>query len=1168
MSQKTQHELPDYHLGDLLFRGSTSVYRARRNHDGRPVVLKFLGAEYPSPEEIARFRHEFELTRKLSDTGVIAAYDLLAYRSSMVMVLEDFGGMALNETMPMPLDKFLRLAIAIGEIIGAIHRRGIIHKNITPANLLSAGENVKLIDLGIATELTFEEFDIKSTHALEGTLEYLSPEQTGRMNRALDYRTDLYSLGATLYHLLTGRAPFTEDEPIELIHCHLARMPIPPADVRPEIPATLSAIIMKLLAKMAEDRYQSAAALVSDLRLCQERLEREGPGFEAFPIARDDVSVLFRIPEKLYGREAELERLLSAFERMSVSRPGDPLEVVTVSGYSGIGKSMLVNEIHRPITRRRGYFISGKFDQFQRNKPYASIIESFRELLGQILTESDERIEFWRDHLRAALGPNGQVVIDVLPELELIIGKQPPVPELSPKEAQNRFNLTFQNFVMAFTPPEHPLVCFLDDLQWADTATLELLEYLLTGKETIHLLLIIAYRDNEVDPSHPTIGALEKIARSGTRISSILLRPLSLEHVRRLLADTLHCSPSEAGALAEVLVDKTEGNPFFLKQYLHRIHKDGMIRFNEVTRAWHWDAAEIARMEIASNVVDLMVQKIGRLTGESRELLKRAACIGTQFDLGTIAIVSGSPAHLTARSLWPALEEGLILPSDDNYKLVGETSEDIQVSYRFLHDRIQQAAYSLVPEAERADYHLEIGRLLFRRITGEERTKRIFDIVNQLNAGIDLIDDPAERVEYAGLNLIAGRQARGSAAYASAREYLKHGIDFVGPHGWRDHYEIMLGLHVDAAEAAYLSGHFEELERLAGEIDANARNLLDRVKAYEIRIARHVYQNQFLEAIQMGLEALRLLGEPVPRKPSHFHLLYNLIRTRFMLGRMSKEDHINLPRMSDPFQRAAQRILNRVGPASYYAAPDLIPAMLFKYIQIPIQHGHTELSPFAYSSYAMALCGPMRDYDQGEIFGEIAKELIDRYDARETEGRTLLILPFIIQHWKNPLRAVSEFGYEDAIQICVETGDLEFAGNGAFCHAFMGFYWGQELEGLADRLEKSVAFCRKIKHAKGLNWTRTYQQACANLQGHNDDPARMSGQYFNKEDMREIMRTDLTGTFYVHLTTLHLGYLFGSLDLDAAVEGCEASIGGHLASYHSAFFPFILAYKIMWEARA
>ena len=1157
MNQTTPYQLDGFRIEALLSNGVSKVFRAVRAADEHPVVLKFLGDEYPRLEDLARFRHEFEISRKLRIPGVIEAYDLLKNKSSMVMVLEDFGGMALGLDRPMELNEFLVLAIAVAEAIAGIHRAGVIHKDINPSNIVRSGATVKIIDFGIASELSSEEFNLKGTGVLEGTLDYISPEQTGRMNRTLDYRTDLYSLGATLYHLLTGRAPFAASDPMELIHCHLARIPTAPRELRPDVPATLSDIILKLLAKTAEERYQSANVLIDDLERCRERLRADGPNFAPFPVAADDVSARFQIPEKLYGREAEVERLLSAFKRMSVSGPDDPLEVVTVSGYSGIGKSMLVHEIHRPITRRRGYFISGKFDQLQRNKPYASIIESFRELLGQILTESDARIDFWREHLRAALGPNGRVITDVLPELELIIGEQTPVPVLPPVEAQNRFNLVFQNFVKAFTPPEHPLVCFLDDLQWADRATLELLEYLLSGKEAIHLLLIIAYRDNEVDASHPTITTLEKIEASGTNISPIVLRPLSHEHVARLLGDTLRCSPSEATTLADLLVEKTEGNPFFLKQYLHRIHKDGLIRFDEATRSWRWDAAEIARMEIASNVVDLMVQKIDRLTEESRELLKRAACIGTRFDLATIAIVSKRPSHLIARALWPALEDRVILPADDNYKLIGEGTENIRVSYRFPHDRIQQAAYSLVAEAERAGYHLEIGRLLHASIPAGERERRIFDIVNQTNAGLRLLTDPDERAEYARLNLIAGRQARASAAFASAYDYFQTGIELIGQGGWDDHYDLTLDLHGEGAEAAYLSGRFEVMQVMVETTKDRAHDLLDRIRAYEVEIASHITQNRFREAVRIGLTALNLLGENIPVKPSRLQILFELIRTTWKLRRMSVADHLALPPMSDPFRRAAQRIYYRAGPAIYYSVPELLQFVIFKIIQLSIIHGHTKLTPFAYATYGMVLCGVLRDFKRGEDFSEIALALTERYDAREEEGRTCYLIPAIILHWRYNLREVAETWYYRTYRKALDGGDLEFAGSSIWAHACTGFYFGLEIDELIKRQDEAIAICRRLGNQAAERWTLTYRQACANLQGRAANPGKLIGEHFDVDQKRVEMLSDETGSVFLHIVVMQLGFHFDQIDdLDATTAACDQLTDGVLGSYHLAMYWF------------
>ncbi|HEY1014574.1 MAG TPA: AAA family ATPase, partial [Herpetosiphonaceae bacterium] len=637
--------LANYTVGGSIYESANSlIYRGRRAEDGLPVVLKLLKDPYPAPEQIARMSREYEIVRRLTDggdlPGVIRALALEADHQRPVIVFEDVGGQSLAQqgmAGKLELADLLRLAITVADTIGQIHQRQVIHKDINPSNIIynPASGAVQIIDFGISTLLSRENPSLRSPNVLEGTLAYLSPEQTGRMNRAIDYRTDLYSLGATLYELLTGERPFEETDPLELVHAHLALQPEPPAQRRPGIPQAVSEIVLRLMAKNAEDRYQSAQGLKADLERCLAQLEREGR-IDSFALGADDRSDRFQISQKLYGRERELDSLLDAFERVAAAEgEGDPgrSELLLVAGYPGIGKSALVQELYRPITRRHGYFTAGKFDQFQRNIPYSALIQALRALVRQLLTEREDQIATWRETLQAALGVNGQVIVDVIPDVALIIGPQPPLPELAPTEAQNRFNLVFQQLIQAFAGPTHPLVMFLDDLQWADGASLRLLESLVLATASHHLLLIGAYRDNEVGEAHPLMLSLKAIREAGAAPGQISLGPLRQEDAEALLADSLPSSPEAIGELARLTLAKTDGNPFFLTEFLKSLYQEQLLRFDHRDGRWQWNVRDIQRHAITDNVVELMARKISQLPDETQGALHLAAAIGNQFGL-------------------------------------------------------------------------------------------------------------------------------------------------------------------------------------------------------------------------------------------------------------------------------------------------------------------------------------------------------------------------------------------------------------------------------------------------------------------------------------------------------------------------------------------------------
>jgi hypothetical protein len=765
--------LPGYAFSAEIHRGGrTAVYRATRQRDGLPVILKCLAAEYPTPAETASLRREHELLQGLDLPGVPRAYALETHRDRLALVLEDVGGETLKELTargPLDLRSFFDYAIQLATTVGEVHRRGIIHKDINPTNVIvdRAAGRARLADFGIASRLSAErQGQLQHPHLLEGTISYMSPEQTGRMNRDLDYRSDLYSLGVTFYEMLTGRLPFESADALEVIHGHVAVPPVPPERREPGVPATLSRLVLKLLAKSAEDRYQSADGVVGDLTRCRAAWEAAGEVPE-LTLGQEDVRDRFVLPQRLYGREQEIGRLLEAFDRAAAGG----VELVLVAGYSGIGKTSLIQEIHRSLAQRRGNFIAGKFDQLGRDVPYRALGQAFDGLVRHLLAGTDEAVAEWRDRVLAALGAGGQVLMDVIPTLGRLLGPQPPVPPMGPTEAQNRFNRVFQRLLGAFASPSHPLVLFLDDLQWADPATLTLLPRFLANPDLRGLLVIGAYRDNEVPPTHPLAATIEQIGAGGAALTRITLPPLATGDLAALLGDAMATGPGTAAALAEVVEAKTGGNPFFAIQFLGALYRDGHLAFDRGSRAWRADLAAIRELRMTENVVDLMTARIRRLGEPTRRALRLAACVGNRFDLGTLATVSESAAADAAADLWPAVEQGLVLSDEHSYGFAPDPADARpaeQRRFRFLHDRVQQAAYALIPAEDRPRVHLAVGRLLLARGEEQDRAEWLFEVVNQLNYGAALMDDPGERLRLAELDLAAGRQAKASAAFPTA----------------------------------------------------------------------------------------------------------------------------------------------------------------------------------------------------------------------------------------------------------------------------------------------------------------------------------------------------------------------------------------------------------------
>ena len=752
------------------------IYRGLREKDSKPVIVKTLIEDYPAPTDIESLHREYNILKELNLDGIVEAYAVETIGNKPALILEDIGGKSLKEIITaerIDLITFLRLALKLSLTLEALHLEKIIHKDINPKNIIVNldTDQVRLIDFSLASRLLNETQRVSHPDLLEGTLAYMSPEQTGRMNRSVDYRTDFYSLGVTIYEMVTARLPFDSDDPLEIIHYHIAKTPLAPNDINPKIPKPISDIIMKLLAKTAEERYQSARGIWADLENCYRQWQQTGQ-LLTFPLGQQDVSEIFEIPKKLYGRKDEIEILLGSFERVYHANNGQP-ELLLVSGYSGIGKTSLINEVQKPIARQKGYFVSGKFDQYKRNVPYSAIIQAFQDLVRQLLTESEPQISAWKENLLNALGANGQVIIDVIPEIERIIGPQPSVPELPPAETQNRFNLVFERFIQVFTQKDHPMAIFLDDLQWADAGTLDLMRNLMAQSQIRYLLMIGAYRDNEVNETHPLILTLTEIKKTGANLNNIVLKPLKPGHLNEFVADTVKRESSETTKLAELILKKTDGNPFFTVQFLKSLYEDGLIVFGAKEQhtstqlaawGWEWNIADIEARDYTDNVVELMAAKIRRLTDQARQVTKLAACIGNRFDLHTLAIVNEKDRHDTATDLEPAIRESLLIPhSNDPFSSARDgadpaTGQRQDGIFEFLHDRIQQAAYALIPDDQKQAVHLKVGRLVLQNSTQEEREENLFDIVNHLNIGSGLIETAVERVELAELNLEAGKR--------------------------------------------------------------------------------------------------------------------------------------------------------------------------------------------------------------------------------------------------------------------------------------------------------------------------------------------------------------------------------------------------------------------------
>ena len=996
--------------------GEFILYRGLRKSltDGSfcSVLVLAPASERPAPETLSRMEHEFSLQAELDPAWAVRPLGLTPHQGRSALLLEDPGGEPLEQLLgtPMELGLFLRLAVGIAAALGKVHRRGVIHKDIKPAHLLvdAATGQVWLTGFGIASRLPRERQALQPPETIAGTLAYMAPEQTGRMNRSIDSRSDLYALGVTLYEMLTGSLPFTATDPMEWVHCHIARQPVPPGERSKGIPGPVSAIVMKLLAKTAEERYQTAAGLERDLRRCLAQWEADRR-IDTFPLGQRDSPDRLMIPEKLYGRDREIEKLLASFDR--VIKGGTP-ELVLVAGYSGIGKSSVVNELHKVLVPPRGLFASGKFDQYKRDIPYSTLAQAFQSLTRRLLAKSEADLATWRAALLEALGPNGRLMIDLVPELKLVIGDQPPVPDLLPQDARKRFQLVFRRFIGVFARREHPLALFLDDLQWLDAATLDLLEDLLAPAGVRHLMLIGAYRDNEVTAAHPLMRKLEAIRSAGANVQEITLAPLAGEDVRQLIADALRCEPERAAPLAKLVHEKTAGNPFFLVQFLHTLAEDGWLAFDHENGRWSWDLDRILAKRYRDNVVDLMVGRLNRLPLDTQKALQQLACLGNIAPVQMLSFALGKSPEEVRADLWDAVRLELV--------------EQLEGSYKFIHDRVQEAAYSLIPEGLRDEAHLRIGRRLAAHIPPEKREEAIFDIVNQYNRGVALITSRDEREQMAELNLLAGKRAKASTAYAAALKYLVAGAALLPGDSWERRHELIFALELHRAECEFLTGALGPAEERLNLLSPRAANTVERATITRLRLNVYTTLDQSERAVEVCLDYLAHLGVEWLPHPTQEQALGEYQRIWSWLDGRSIEDLIELPLMSDTAMLGTLDVLTEVVTPALFTDENLLSLVICRMVNLSLEHGNSDGSCFAYVFLGMIAGRHFNNYEAGFQFARLGYELVERHGLRRYQARTYMCFGNLVMPWTRHVRTGRDL-VRRAFDAANKAGDLTFA---------------------------------------------------------------------------------------------------------------------------------------------
>ena len=1131
----------------IIYRGYRRGYQTA---DRIPVLVKVPQGEYPTTRECAQIEHEYRILASIDLPGVIKVFGLERLERSPAIVMEDFAGQSLSAvlaTLRNDLRAVLRTALALASTLAELHAQQILHKDVKPHNIVCnvATGQVKLLDFGLATRLGQEIPRLVRPDALEGTLAYISPEQTGRMNRGIDHRADLYSLGVTLYEMLTGRLPFENEDPMELVHSHLARNPLPPCELVPALPKVISDVVMRLLEKAPEDRYQRAAGLAVDLGKCLERLDREGT-IAPFPLCHEDKGNVLSIPQKLYGRESQLAALLASFEQAAAGQRA----LLLVAGHAGVGKSALVHEIHKAIARRGGEFIAGKFEQLHRSVPFTAFIQAFRDLIRQLLTESPAALAAWRTELLAALGVRGGVLMDLLPELALIIGPQPAVAPLEPTEARNRLGAVLQSFVRVFCTPGHPLILFLDDLQWADPASLLFLQFLLTDPAGGHLLVIGAYRDHEVDAAHPLRDTLRELANAGLTPTEITLAALDPPSVRALVADTLggtDAADARLDWLAQELFAKTHGNPFFLNQLLVSWHKDGLLFRDSDTGRWTWDPARIAAAQITDNVVEFMAGKLQKLDPGTQRVLSLAACMGHSFDLAGLAKIDERPPAAVAFDLWAALREGLVVPLDTDYRLLptpssapGESSgTTINAAYRFLHDRVQQAAYLLIAPERRQDVHLRIGRILHAKLPREPLAQELFNLVYHWNLGAALITDSAERRALAQANLLAGRMAKARAAYSAGASFLDAGVATLGLLSREALDDLAYTLYHERAECFYLAGRHDEADREIAFLLAQARSNEERIHAYNLRIALCMMLGRFPEGLAAGRAALHLLGVTLPEAPEQFQeeIARELQIIDEHFAKRPIETLSELP-IRPAGQELASKLLVTMMPIAYWIDPRLAAIISSKLLVIALSQGNSIYSVWGYVMHCFFIRGVLGRIEEANRLVHLVKKLLRKLSAPDLEAKCTFMLGLSIG-FAEPLGAVVDC-LRRAQEAGMEYGDFMYASHAAGHLPVACYERGDALESVEAEIHKSTAILNRTQEKVARGFLEVMRQTVACLRGRTHGRSTLCDDAFGDVAWLEAAKSkgELSAIFLYHLHKLEISFLYGEIESALAAARC------------------------------
>ncbi|MCB1114190.1 MAG: AAA family ATPase [Chlamydiia bacterium] len=1154
-------EFPNYAIFREFSRsGRYIIYQAMRESDKTPVLLKVLASDHPTLEDISTLKNEMEVSKDLKEKTITSPISLDKHLSQFFLVLEDKGFEPLSrleKAQAFNLKQKLKLAVNLAEALWSIQKHRITHKNLQPENILVDKKSLETQITGFtgASKLLRQKIGPKNPAQIAENLDYISPEQTGRMNRDIDYRTDYYSLGIILYELFTDRLPFKAGDTMERIHAHLALEPTAPHKVQSEIPVPVSEIILKLLSKGAEERYSSTLSLIKDLQRCLDEYEKTGK-VEPFELAQSDVSSSLQISQKLYGRELEIKWLSELIGKISNSPP----HLCLIGGYSGIGKSALVLEMQKPVIEEGGVFIRGKYDQFKSNIPYSAFIQALQELIQHILTESDDKIDYWKHKIQQSLGKNAAVITDVIPELKLIIEEPEEVPQLDTEQTYNRFSLLFQQFITTFCSPETPLLLFLDDLQWIDSASQKLIEMLLLSHQTRGLLIVGAFRSNETDRYHPLRVLSRTIEEtSPNRLSELEVGPLWVEPIQELLADTLGQSPEKTLPLAEIIFNKTQGNPFFINQILSYLYDEKLLSFSPEKGEWIWDIEEVKNAKVSDNIVSLLLSKLQKTSRTTQEILMLAACTGHSFDISLLSHLSDYSPSVLVKHLREAHIDGFITTDGHIAEFYWESTKELEKTLtskgnletlKFPHDRVQQAVYSLIPPEKRKAEHLKIGRILSKSIPPSELEDKIFDIVYQINQAEDLVKDKEERILYARYNLIAGKKAMNSVAYRTAIDYLKMGLLFLPDDKWQSFYDLAFELEVHLAESAFFMGDFDEAERLFSHALKVAKTHKEKIQLYTQNIKLLISTTKYTEAIENGRQALKLLDVDLPKNVSKLTILKEFLLIKLKLFRKDPLEFLETPEISDPQQKEITALFFVLVAPAYLSAKELYAYIILRGLRYCLEWGHTPFTAYFIGGYGVLQNIIFKDVINMKWCGQLALELCHRSGSQEAIPATKFLVGTFITPYYNHLKESIKV-LKSSFDIGIVIGDLMF---GVYSLAQLmanQFISATNLSEMEKILLDDMDFVSKVKaHNRGFMFFGAEQTIKA-LTGRTEAPWSMDSEHFSeKAFFQKLVDGNYPlSLYFVYVYKMQLCFLFERYDvaIETGIKCAEInySVRGH-----------------------